>query len=63
MPEQATGDKALLTTPKAERGDTGKYTIKLKNASGTAEGSIDVTVLGELTLTYIEYAQTAPTIK
>ena len=34
-------------TPKAERGDTGKYTLRLKNDSGVVEADINVIVLGE----------------
>ena len=40
-------EQALLHIPKAERGNTGKYTLTLKNPSGTVSGDITVTVLGE----------------
>lgn len=43
---QTTNDKANLVVGKAVRGDTGKYTLKLKNDSGVVEGSFNVTVIG-----------------
>lgn len=43
---QATEDRASLVTPSAVRDDTGKYTLRLRNASGVAEANINVTVLG-----------------
>ncbi len=42
----STPEKAILVIAKAERGDTGEYTITLKNPSGSASGKINVTVLG-----------------
>ena len=36
-----------MAIPKAERGDTGKYTVRLENDSGVAEQDIKVTVLGK----------------
>ena len=33
-------------TPRAERKDTGRYTLRLKNDSGVVEADINVTVLG-----------------
>ncbi|KAH3877136.1 hypothetical protein DPMN_000993, partial [Dreissena polymorpha] len=38
-------DVVLLTTSKAERSDTGRYKLELKNPSGTGVGSLNVTVL------------------
>ena len=32
----------------AKRGDTGPYNVTLKNASGTADATVKVTVLGRL---------------
>jgi hypothetical protein len=46
---QTNNDKALLSIPKAVRGDTGKYNLKLKNDSGVADVDIKVIVLGQLT--------------
>ena len=45
---KATNDRASLVTPNATRGDTGKYTIRLRNASGVAEADVNVTVLGKV---------------
>ena len=33
-------------TPRAERKDTGRYTLRLKNDSGVVKADINVTVLG-----------------
>lgn len=44
---QTTEDQALLVIKDAKRGDTGPYSVTLKNASGTAEATVKVTVLGE----------------
>ena len=43
---QVLEDKVILTVREAARPDTGKYHLKLKNPSGVAEGSVNVTVLG-----------------
>ena len=45
---KTTEDKAILIITEAERGDTGTLTLQLKNESGSAEGSLKVTVLGDL---------------
>ena len=37
---------AKIDVPVAQRGDTGKYKIKLKNANGEDTGDINVIVLG-----------------
>jgi hypothetical protein len=37
---------ALLVIKDAKRSDTGPYSVTLKNASGTAEATVKVTVLG-----------------
>ena len=42
----STPDQAILVTSRAERKDSGKYTLTLKNPSGSASGEINVTVLG-----------------
>lgn len=34
----------------SERGDSGPFTLKLTNPSGTVEGTIQVTVLGNVLL-------------
>ena len=38
---------AKLHIPSAERGDTGKYTVKVKNENGEDEVDLSVIVLGE----------------
>ena len=40
-------DNAKFEIPRSERGDTGKYTIALKNEFGEDEGDINVIVLGQ----------------
>lgn len=40
-------DEVVLNVRKSERSDTGRYKLQLKNPSGTAEGFLNVTVLGE----------------
>ena len=45
---KTTEDKAILIITGAERGDTGPLTLQLKNECGSAEGSLKVTVLGDL---------------
>lgn len=42
-------------TTKAARGDTGKYTIRLRNASGVCEGTINATVLGLCFIFHFHY--------
>lgn len=39
--------KAMLKIENAERGDSGKYTIELRNASGETSASAMVIVIGE----------------
>ena len=41
-------DKAELIITGAKRGDTGTLTLQLKNECGSAEGSLKVTVLGDV---------------
>lgn len=41
-------DHVLLTNTKAERGDSGRYRLTLKNASGQDSGSLNVNVIGKL---------------
>lgn len=43
---QTTNKEALLVTRKAERGDSGTYTVTLRNPSGVVSGEVQVTVLG-----------------
>ncbi len=40
-------NKAKLVILDTKRSDTGKYTLKLKNSSGSDSGTCDVVVLGE----------------
>lgn len=40
--------EARLKVAKAERGDTGKYTIKIANLHGEDSADINVIVLGQL---------------
>ena len=47
---QTTNDKALLSIPKAKRGDTGKYKLQLKNDSGVVDTDINVVVVGKFHL-------------
>ena len=42
-----TEDEALFEIPKAERGDTGKYTVLVENEHGSDTVDIPVTVLGK----------------
>ena len=43
-------EEAKLHIPACERGDTGKYSVKVKNEFGEDEAEIAVVVLGELRL-------------
>ena len=49
---QVLDDKVVLVIPKCERGDTGTYTVRLQNPSGTVEGTINATVLGASEILY-----------
>jgi len=44
---QVTKAEALLTIPKCKRSDTGRYTGRFTNSSGSADVLVKVTVLGE----------------
>lgn len=43
----AVGYHTIVNTVNAQRSDSGKYHLTLKNSSGTDEGSFNVTVLGK----------------
>lgn len=49
-PLQTTDDQAVLIIKNANRGDSGPYNVTLKNASGTVDATVRVTVLGKLLL-------------
>ena len=44
--------EAKMHIPCCERGDTGKYTVKVKNQHGEDEADIAVVVLGTLTFVF-----------
>jgi len=44
---QTSNDQALLVVKDAKRSDTGPYNVVLKNPSGSADATVQVTVIGK----------------